>query len=176
MHGPGAYFNPWDKDFRANPYPFYKTLYSQRSNPGDDLVSALILAHEEADALSAEELQAFVIPLLLAGNEATTNLIGNGMLALARNPDQLELLRRQPSLMLPESRHLRYHARAERPYRVRRWYPLLSRRGVGAAGRHHRVQCTAGAISQAAARHAGRGARVQGFVFPARACDFEHAD
>jgi cytochrome P450 len=49
--------------------------------------------------LSEEELIAFVIILLLAGNETTTNLIGNGMLALGRNPEQMELLRREPALM-----------------------------------------------------------------------------
>jgi cytochrome P450 len=71
----------------------------RRHAPGEDLISALVAAHDEAEALSANELLAFVILLLLAGNETTTNLIGNGMLALGRNPEQLELLRKQPSLM-----------------------------------------------------------------------------
>ncbi len=71
----------------------------RRREPGEDLISALVAAHDEAEALSANELLAFVILLLLAGNETTTNLIGNGMLALGRNPEQLELLRKEPSLM-----------------------------------------------------------------------------
>jgi len=49
--------------------------------------------------LSAEEMLAFVVLLLVAGNETTTNLIGNGLLALGRNPDQLELLRSDPNLL-----------------------------------------------------------------------------
>jgi pimeloyl-[acyl-carrier protein] synthase len=66
----------------------------QRSaNPGDDLISALVAAREESDALSEDELLAFVVLLLLAGNETTTNLIGNGLLALCRNPDQQNRLR-----------------------------------------------------------------------------------
>ena len=48
---------------------------------------------------AADELMAFVILLLLAGNETTTNLIGNGTLALGRNPDQMEMLRREPALL-----------------------------------------------------------------------------
>jgi cytochrome P450 len=70
----------------------------RRRNPGPDLVSALV-AHHDAEALSADELFGFLILLLLAGNETTTNLIGNGMLALGRNPAQLELLRANPALM-----------------------------------------------------------------------------
>ena len=66
----------------------------QRSaNPGDDLISALVAAREESDALSEDELLAFVVLLLLAGNETTTNLIGNGLLALCRDPDQQNRLR-----------------------------------------------------------------------------------
>src|SRR5271166_4503586 len=71
----------------------------RRAAPGADLVSALIAAHEDAEALSADELLAFVLLLLLAGNETTTNLIGNGLLALGRNPEQLDKLRADPSLM-----------------------------------------------------------------------------
>jgi cytochrome P450 len=76
---------------------FTDVIEARRRNPGDDLVSVLVAAHE-GDALNSEELIAFVTLLLLAGNETTTNLIGNGMLALGRNPEQMALLRREPSL------------------------------------------------------------------------------
>jgi cytochrome P450 len=60
----------------------------------------LVAAHEGSDeVLSEAELVAFVVILLLAGNETTTNLIGNGMLALTRHPEQLEHLGRSPELM-----------------------------------------------------------------------------
>ncbi|HTY55861.1 MAG TPA: cytochrome P450 [Candidatus Binataceae bacterium] len=78
---------------------FSEEIEKRRRKPGDDLISVLVTAHEEAEALSADELLTFVVLLLLAGNETTTNLIGNGMLALGRNPDQLALLRKEPSLM-----------------------------------------------------------------------------
>ncbi len=78
---------------------FIDEIEKRRRNPGSDLISALVTARDEADALSEEELIAFVILLLLAGNETTTNLIGNGMLALGRNPDQLAKLRGDLSLM-----------------------------------------------------------------------------
>jgi pimeloyl-[acyl-carrier protein] synthase len=72
----------------------------QRSaNPADDLISALISARDESDALSEDELLAFVVLLLLAGNETTTNLIGNGLLALCRHPDQQERLRENRDLI-----------------------------------------------------------------------------
>jgi cytochrome P450 len=78
---------------------FSEEIEKRRSRPGPDLVSALVAAHEESDALDANELLAFVILLLLAGNETTTNLIGNGSLALGRNPEQMEVLRREPTLL-----------------------------------------------------------------------------
>jgi cytochrome P450 len=79
---------------------FFSTqIEKRRGKPGPDLVSALVAAHEQSEALSAGELLAFVILLLLAGNETTTNLIGNGMLALARHPDQMALLLQKPELM-----------------------------------------------------------------------------
>ncbi|MGO9602694.1 MAG: cytochrome P450 [Candidatus Binataceae bacterium] len=77
---------------------FSAAIEKRRVTPGPDLISALVAAHADNEALTAEELLAFVILLLLAGNETTTNLIGNGMLALGRNPDQAELLRRSPEL------------------------------------------------------------------------------
>jgi cytochrome P450 len=71
----------------------------KRREPADDLLSALIAAEEEGDRLSTEELVAQVILLFIAGHETTVNLIGNGTLALLRNPDQLALLTRTPELI-----------------------------------------------------------------------------
>jgi len=70
----------------------------RRKNLGDDLLSALIQAEESGDRMSTDELIAFVLLLYVAGHETTVNLIGNGTLALLRNPDQLALWRETPSL------------------------------------------------------------------------------
>ncbi len=78
---------------------FTEEIGRRRKSPGPDLVSALVAAHDEAEALSADELLQFVVLLLLAGNETTTNLIGNGMLALGRNPASMAALRSNPGLM-----------------------------------------------------------------------------
>jgi cytochrome P450 len=77
---------------------FSREIEKRRAQPGPDLISALVAAHVDNEAMTADELLAFVVLLLLAGNETTTNLIGNGMLALGRHPDQMELLRRNPEL------------------------------------------------------------------------------
>jgi cytochrome P450 len=71
----------------------------RRRDPRDDLVSALIRAEEAGDRLSEDELLAMVFLLLIAGQETTVNLIGNGMLALLQNPHQMERLRGDPSLI-----------------------------------------------------------------------------
>jgi cytochrome P450 len=78
---------------------FVAEIEKRRRNPGQDLISVLVAAREEADALSEDELIAFVILLLLAGNETTTNLIGNGMLALGQNREQFDLLAGEPARM-----------------------------------------------------------------------------
>ncbi len=78
---------------------FSEEIEKRRGKPGPDLVSALVAAHELSEALTAGELLQFVVLLLLAGNETTTNLIGNGMLALGRHPDQMALLRAKPELI-----------------------------------------------------------------------------
>jgi cytochrome P450 len=78
---------------------FKGEIERRRLNPGTDLVSALVAAHAESEALSVDELLALVILLLLAGNETTTNLIGNGMLALGRHPAQMSLIRKEPALL-----------------------------------------------------------------------------
>ncbi|MEZ4719107.1 MAG: cytochrome P450, partial [Caldilineaceae bacterium] len=70
----------------------------RRVEPTDDLLSALVAAEEEGDHLTTDELYATCALLLVAGHETTVNLIGNGTLALLRNPAQLALLRADPSL------------------------------------------------------------------------------
>jgi len=70
----------------------------KRDNPADDLLTALIAAEHDGDQLSDEELVAQVLLLYVAGHETTVNLIGNGVLALLGNPDQLSLLRARPDL------------------------------------------------------------------------------
>jgi len=71
----------------------------RRKNPGDDLTSQLLQAEEEGSKLSNDELHANIVLLFGAGHETTVNLIGNGLLALYRNPDQLALLKAKPELI-----------------------------------------------------------------------------
>ena len=79
---------------------FRGLIAERRTSPRADLLSALIAAEEAGDKLSEPELLAMCILLLVAGHETTVNLIGNGMLALLRHPDQLRLLREQPDLIV----------------------------------------------------------------------------
>jgi cytochrome P450 len=78
---------------------FHAVIAERRKEPRDDLLSGLIAAEERGDVLSEDELLGTCILLLAAGNETTTNLIGNGMLALLRNPEQMERLRGNPELV-----------------------------------------------------------------------------
>ena len=74
-------------------------IADRRRAPGDDLISGMIEAQEERDALTDQELLATSFLVLLAGHETTTNLIGNGTLALLRSPEQLARLRAEPALL-----------------------------------------------------------------------------
>ncbi|MDE2745835.1 MAG: cytochrome P450 [Chloroflexota bacterium] len=78
---------------------FRGIVAERREDPRDDLVSRLIEAEEEGDKLTENEMIATLRLLLVAGNETTTNLIGNGLKALLEHPDQLELLRQRPELI-----------------------------------------------------------------------------
>ena len=79
---------------------YFTALVAERRNsPQDDLLSGLIAAEEEGDKLDEDELLAMTILLFAAGHETTMNLIGNGMLALFRNPDQMAKLKADPSLI-----------------------------------------------------------------------------
>jgi cytochrome P450 len=79
---------------------YFQQLFElRRRSPGDDLTTQLVQAEEDGSKLSNEELTANIILLFGAGHETTVNLIGNGLLALHRNPDQLALLKANPALM-----------------------------------------------------------------------------
>ena len=79
---------------------YFQQLFElRRKNPGDDLTTQLVQAEEDGSKLSNEELIANIILLFGAGHETTVNLIGNGLLALHRNPDQLALLKANPDLI-----------------------------------------------------------------------------
>jgi hypothetical protein len=74
-----------------------RLIGARRAAPEDDLLSALIRAHdEEHGRLSDRELVTFVLTLVLAGHETTAHLIGNSVVALLEQPAQLALLREQP--------------------------------------------------------------------------------
>ncbi|MEH0576775.1 cytochrome P450 [Streptomyces sp. B21-108] len=72
---------------------------AKRADPDDRLLSSLILAADGEDRLSHEEVVSLAVVLFVGGFDTTVNLIGNGTLALLRNPDQLAELRADPSLL-----------------------------------------------------------------------------
>jgi cytochrome P450 len=78
---------------------FFTGLIAQRRRePGPDLLSALVAARDDGHHLSEDELVGMAALMMLGGFETTTHLLGNGLQALLENPDQLELLRKQPEL------------------------------------------------------------------------------
>ncbi|MDO8396837.1 MAG: cytochrome P450 [Bradyrhizobium sp.] len=78
---------------------FHQLFELRRKNPGDDLTTQLVQAEEDGSKLSNEEMTANIVLLFGAGHETTVNLIGNGLLALHRHPDQLALLKANPALI-----------------------------------------------------------------------------
>ncbi len=79
---------------------YFQQLFElRRRNPGEDLTTQLVQAEEDGSKLTNEELTGNIILLFGAGHETTVNLIGNGLLALHRNPDQLALLKANPALI-----------------------------------------------------------------------------
>ena len=73
---------------------FEGVIAERRREPRDDLVTALMMAEETGERLTHEEMLSVMLLILVAGNETTRNLIGNAVLALLRNPAQLERLRK----------------------------------------------------------------------------------
>ncbi len=116
-------FTPAD---RANPAVTAKLIefivYLRRlvaekhSNPGDDLLSGLVLAEAEGDKLSENELLSMIFLLIVAGHETTVNLIGNGTLALFEHPEQrarLHVLESPSLLKSAVEEMLRYYGPVE---------------------------------------------------------------
>lgn len=99
---------------------YFEDLVAQhRADPGDDLVCSLLAIREQGDGLTEDELLSTCGLLFAAGHETTTNLIGNGLLALLRNPDQLRALHDEPDLILPAVDELtRYDSPVQFLYRV----------------------------------------------------------
>ncbi len=78
---------------------FRREIADRRAAPRADLISAMIAAEEDDVHMTDDELVTMCGLLLAAGNVTTTDLIGNGTLALLRNPDELRKLRDDPSLI-----------------------------------------------------------------------------
>jgi cytochrome P450 len=98
-------------DFRQNPSEelikaqeefvayFNVQLEEHRQHPKDDLIGALLAAEIDGQKLTGDELLSFCILLLVAGNETTTNLIGNAVRCLVEHPEQMARLRSDLSLV-----------------------------------------------------------------------------
>jgi pimeloyl-[acyl-carrier protein] synthase len=74
-------------------------IREQSTHPQQGVVHAFLNARVNGDKLSEDEIIANCIITMTGGQETTTNLIGNGLLSLLRNPEQMELLRNDPSLL-----------------------------------------------------------------------------
>lgn len=77
---------------------FWNVTEQRRRDPSDDLISAIAQATPDGEELSTIEVVMFCILLLVAGNETTTNLLGNLQHSFWAHPEQLDLLRRRPDL------------------------------------------------------------------------------
>lgn len=88
------------RDSSQNLFDYFEGIMERRRRePKDDIISALMAVEDAGDRLTHDELLATLLLLLVAGNETTRNLIGNGTLALIKHPDQMARLRDDPDLM-----------------------------------------------------------------------------
>ncbi|HLH46791.1 MAG TPA: cytochrome P450 [Acidimicrobiales bacterium] len=98
---------------------FRAAVRAARDRPAEGLISALTNAEVDGDRLSEEEVVANVIVTMVGGQETTTNLIGNGLLTLLRQPQQLRRLREDPALMpLAVEELLRYESPSQHTARL----------------------------------------------------------
>jgi pimeloyl-[acyl-carrier protein] synthase len=114
-----ALYNLAQTSFLALSSYFREKVARLRQKPQDNLLSELIQAEEQGERLTEDELFANCVLLMIAGHETTTNLIGNGMLALLRNPDQKDALARNPDLILSAVEELlRYDSPVQKMGRI----------------------------------------------------------
>ena len=78
---------------------FYREIAARRAHPGEDLISGMVLAQEAGETLTDDEIVTQCNLLLVAGNVTVTDMLGNAILRLLENPDQLALLRQRPELL-----------------------------------------------------------------------------
>ncbi|HLI56512.1 MAG TPA: cytochrome P450 [Actinomycetota bacterium] len=78
---------------------FHAAVVREATSPTEGLINALTTAEVDGDRLSEQEVVANVIVTMVGGQETTTNLIGNGLLTLLRQPEQLQRLRAEPDLL-----------------------------------------------------------------------------
>ncbi len=98
---------------------FRELAEERRRRPGADLLSGLVEAEEAGDRLTEAELLATCVLLYVAGHETTVNLIGNGLLALLRHPDERRRLQDDPALLAPAVEELlRYDGPVQRSGRM----------------------------------------------------------
>jgi cytochrome P450 len=108
-------------------------MAERRRHPGNDLISGLVAAGESGDLLDEDELLANGVLLLFAGHETTTDLIGNGMAALLRHPQQFEKLRADPLLIgSAVEEFLRYDCPAQLTVRIAREDLEIGGQAIGA--------------------------------------------
>ena len=94
-------------------------MRERRREPRGDLISVLTSVEEQGDTLSEQDLLGLCDQLLTAGHDTTRNLIGNGMLALLHNTDQLDKLREDPALIVSAVEELlRFDSPLQRQTRV----------------------------------------------------------
>jgi cytochrome P450 len=109
-----------DRDAQTEMSEYFRWMIEQRrQEPQNDLISALLAAEIEGQHLDEQELLGFCILLLVAGNETTTNLIGNSVLCFDEHPEAMEQLRADPAL-LPDAIEevLRYRSPIKMMFRV----------------------------------------------------------
>ena len=94
-------------------------IEQRRIDPRDDLISELVMAEEQGDRLSLDELFGMCVALLVGGNNSTSHLIGNAILTVAHQPEALAQLLADPSLIAPATEEvMRYDSPVQATSRV----------------------------------------------------------
>jgi cytochrome P450 len=115
---------------------FFELIEERKEKPGDDLISGLLQANIDGEHLEMIELLGFCALLLVAGNETTTNLLGNAMLTLAERPEAWERLRANLELVPPALEEvLRFRSPVQSMFRVAKRDVRLAEETIPEGGR-----------------------------------------